>query len=86
MREWFRQLPSRLIEFWNKYTTKQKTLFLSVVAAVIITLIALFMVLNRTSYVRLVTFDDTAAASQATAVLDDNGIKYKVSKIGRAHV
>ena len=80
MRERFRQLPSRLIEFWTKYTTKQKTLFLSVVAAVIITLIALFMVLNRTSYVRLVTFDDTAAASQATAVLDDNGIKYKVSK------
>ncbi|MDO5127826.1 MAG: hypothetical protein Q4D54_08775 [Eubacteriales bacterium] len=80
MREWFRQLPSRFIEFWNKYTAKQKTLFLSVAVAVIITLVALFMVLNRTTYVRLATFEDTAAASQAADILDENGIKHRVSK------
>ena len=25
MGEWLKQLPSKIFEFWNKYTTKQKT-------------------------------------------------------------
>ncbi len=79
MGEWFKQLPSRIVEFWKKYTLKQKTLFLSVVAAVIITLIALVVILNRTSYETLAKFDDTASSAKATAVLDENGIKYKLS-------
>ena len=79
MGEWFRQLPSKIVEFWKKYTTKQKTLFLSVVAAVIIALIALVFILNRTTYTTLASFDDTASASKAATLLDDNGIKYKVS-------
>ena len=36
MGEWFKQLPAKIVEFWNKYTAKQKTLFLSIVAAVVI--------------------------------------------------
>ncbi|MGN0151395.1 MAG: hypothetical protein ACI39Q_02880 [Wujia sp.] len=79
MREWFKQLPSRIVEFWNKYTAKQKTLFFSVVAAIVITLIALFWILNRTTYTRLSSFDDTAAASQAANVLKENGITYRVT-------
>lgn len=79
MREWIKQLPSRIVEFWNRYTAKQKTLFFSVVAAVVITLIALFLLLNRTTYTRLGSYDDTAAAAQVTDLLDENGIKYRVS-------
>lgn len=79
MGEWFRQLPAKFLEFWNKYTAKQKTLFFSVVAAVVISLIALFLILNRTTYVKLATFDDTAATARASTLLEENGIKIKVS-------
>lgn len=79
MRERIKQLPSRIVEFWNRYTAKQKTLFFSVVAAVVITLVALFLLLNRTTYTRLGTYDDTAAAAQVTDLLDENGIAYRVS-------
>ncbi|MGN0436053.1 MAG: hypothetical protein ACI4D8_05455 [Wujia sp.] len=80
MGEWIRQLPKRIVEFWNKYTTKQKALFLSIAAAVLITIIALVVILNRTSYTRLASFDDSAATAQAANLLDENGITYKVSK------
>ncbi len=79
MAEWFRQIPQRFVEFWKKYTRRQKTLFFSVVAAVVITLVALFMILNRTSYVRLATFEDSGAAAQAATLLDENNITYRVS-------
>ena len=79
MGELLKQLPSKIVEFWNKYTTKQKTLFISVVAAVIITLVALFWILNRVTYTTLTTFDDTAATAEAANLLKENGITYKVS-------
>ena len=79
MREWFRQLPAKIVEFWNRYTAKQKTLFFSVVAAVIITLVALFVILNRTSYTRLATFDNSAQTAEAETLLKENGIKHRVS-------
>ena len=79
MGEWFKQLPKKLAEFWNKYTAKQKTLFFSVAAAVIITLVALFFVLNRTTYVTLSVFEDTGASAEAANLLEENGIDIKVS-------
>ena len=79
MAQWFRQLPQRIVEFWKKYTRRQKTLFFSVAAAVIITLVALFMILNRTSYVRLASFKDSGAAAQAANLLEENNITYRVS-------
>lgn len=79
MSEWFSKLLSRIVEFWNKYTTKQKTLFFSVAAAVAITLIALVLLLNRTDYVRLASFENTAAAAQAANLLEENGMNIRVS-------
>ncbi len=79
MGEWIKQLSKKLVEFWNKYTTRQKTLFFSVLAAVIITLIALFVILNRTTYVTLSTFEDTGASAEAANLLAEGAIDYKVS-------
>lgn len=74
-----KQLPAKILEFWNKYTTKQKTLIISVVAAVIITLVALYFILNRVTYVTLSSFENTAAAAQADSLLTENGITHRVS-------
>ncbi len=79
MGDWFKQLPQKLVEFWKKYTTKQKTLFFSVAAAIIITLVALFVVLNRTTYVTLSTFEDTASAAEAVNLLEENQFTVRVS-------
>ncbi|MGN0390052.1 MAG: flagellar M-ring protein FliF C-terminal domain-containing protein [Wujia sp.] len=79
MREWFRQLPAKIVEFWKKYTRRQKTLFFSVLAAVLIAVIGLVLILNRTSYVTLSTFEDTATSAQAANLLEENSITYRVS-------
>ena len=71
MGEWFKQLPAKMLEFWNKYTAKQKTLFFSVIAAVVISLVALFLILNRTTFVKLATFEDASATAKATNLLEE---------------
>lgn len=79
MKEWFKQLPAKIVEFWKKYTVRQKTLFFSILAAVLIAVIALVVILNQTSYVTLSIFEDTASAAQASSLLEENAITYKVS-------
>lgn len=75
-------IQTKLVEFWNRFTSKQKTLIVSITAAVVFTLVALIVLLNRTKYVQLVTFDNTADAASADAILTEAGIKYQVSGDG----
>ena len=82
--EFFRGLPARFLEFWNKYTSRQKTIILSVLAAVLITLVALIVIATRSRYTTLATFTSTAETAAAKSYLDDSGtaFKYEISSDG----
>lgn len=79
--DFLKGLPAKALEFWNKYTSKQKTIIISVLAAVIFTLVALIWFSTRTNYVALATFESTADAAEARRYLDDSDTKfnYKLS-------
>ncbi|MBO5237463.1 MAG: flagellar M-ring protein FliF [Lachnospiraceae bacterium] len=79
--DFFKGLPAKFLEFWNKYTSKQKTIIISVLAAVIFTLVALIWLFNRTNYVTLATFESTADSAEARSYLEDSGkgFNYRVS-------
>ena len=77
-----KSIQTKLVEFWNRFTSKQKTLIITITAAVIFTLVALVVLLNRTKYVELVTFDNTSDAASADQVLTDAGIAHQVSGNG----
>lgn len=77
-----KSIQTKLVEFWNRFTSKQKTLIITITAAVIFTLVALVVILNRTKYVELVTFDNTSDASTADGILTEAGIAHQVSGNG----
>ncbi len=79
-----KKIQTKIVEFWNRFNSKQKTLIVSITAAVIMTLVALVVLLTRTNYVNLVTFDNTADAASAKTVLDDAGISVKISGDGKS--
>lgn len=79
MGERLKQIPNMIIEFWNKYTSKQKTIILSVLAAVIFLLAILVAVFSRTEYKQLQVFATTKEAAEAKTMLSENGIEVKVS-------
>jgi len=75
-------LRTKLVEFWNRFTSKQKTMIICIAAAVIFTLVALIVLLNRTNYVELVTFENTKEASAAKEILTEAAIDFQVSGNG----
>lgn len=79
MVERLKALLERFLEFWNRYTSKQKTVIICVAAAVIFTLAVVFAVFSRTQYTQLEVFETTADAAEAKKLLDENGIAVRVS-------
>ncbi|MCI5937643.1 MAG: hypothetical protein MRZ36_06595 [Eubacterium sp.] len=69
-------IKDKILEFWNKYTTKQKTVIISVVLAILFALVLLGYFLTRPVYMDLVTLSGDTAAEFDTQ-LSDSGIKYE---------
>ena len=69
MQERLKELPKKFLEYWNKWTSKQKTIVVSAVSGVILLIGILIFVLGRTKYVDLYTYPDTKTASQVVCCL-----------------
>ncbi|MCR5784659.1 MAG: flagellar biosynthesis protein [Eubacterium sp.] len=82
MQERLRNLLNRIIEWWKKFTTKQKTLIGSISAAVVVALFILAYVVTRPTMVTLAVAETTSEASEIVTLLEDNNIDYKTSADG----
>lgn len=69
-------IKDKILEFWNKYTTKQKTVIICVVLAIFFALVLLGYFLTRPVYTQLVTLSGDSA-SEFDGQLQEEGIKYK---------
>ena len=77
-----REIPQRILEWWNKFTTKQKTIIISVAAGVIVALAVLATILTRPVYETLITCESTKQASEIISLLEGDGIPYRVTDDG----
>ncbi len=83
MQERIKQIPDRLLEFWNKYTSKQKTIIICVVAAIFFSIVLLTYFLTIPKYdTQLASFEDNKSASELVTLLNENGIMYEQSRDG----
>ena len=70
MDEKLKDIQKKAVEFWKKYDKKQKTLIISVTAAVLITLIVMAVVLTRPTYKLLIECSNTVEAADVTDAPD----------------
>ncbi|MBD5454552.1 MAG: flagellar M-ring protein FliF, partial [Lachnospiraceae bacterium] len=80
--EKLKELGNRILEWWNRFTTKQKTLIVMVVAAVILAIAILVTILNRPQYVLLKNCEDTTQAADVRDLLEGEGLTYTISDDG----
>jgi flagellar M-ring protein FliF len=80
MVEKLKQIPVQLLNQWNKYSSKQKTIIISVIATVFLALIILVTFMNRTEYKTLIVNESTEDASTVAGILKDEGIAYKLGE------
>lgn len=77
-----KELPKKILEWWNKFDTKQRTIIISIAAGVILALALLVTLLTRKTYVPLVTCESTAEAAEITELLDSNNMDFKINTEG----
>lgn len=82
MVERLKKIPTTLLETWNKFTSKQKTLIISVVLAVFLTIVILVYMLSRTTWKKLTTCENTKQANEVVTLLDEEGIPHRESDDG----
>lgn len=78
MAERLKEVQQQLIDFWNKYTTKQKTILISVVSVIIIAFAVLIYITSRVEYEKLTITETTKDASAVVDLLESENIDYKL--------
>ena len=82
MRERLQKILKNILDWWNKFSTKQKTFIVAAAAGVIIAVAVIASVLTRPQYILLLQCDTTKQASEVSELLDEQGLDYKVSDDG----
>ncbi|SCY64827.1 flagellar M-ring protein FliF [Lachnospiraceae bacterium XBB2008] len=82
MAERLRAIWARIQEWWNRFTTRQKTIIIVVAAVVLIAIGILIAVLTRDKYVTIFVAETTEETNAVTAILEENSITNKVSDDG----
>lgn len=71
MMDRLRALWTRIVEWWNKFETRQKTIIVSIAAGVLVMFALLIFLLGRPQYEVLIVCEDTKEASTVTELLAD---------------
>lgn len=82
MVEKLKQIPVSLLNQWNKYSSKVKTIIISVIAMVLISLIILVAIMNKVNYKTLIVNETTKDASAVAELLKNEGIDYELANDG----
>ena len=73
---------NRLLEWWNRFTTKQKTLIIAIVCGAVLALVIIVTVLRQPQYVLLRECETTAEAAEVRDLLEGEGLDFNVSDDG----
>lgn len=82
MQERIREVPKRILEWWNKFSVKQKTLIASIAVAVIIGLAIVIKIFTTPTMVSIRKCENTKEAAQVKALLEGESIYSEVSDDG----
>lgn len=77
-----KQIPVRILEWWKKFSTRQKALIVSSTAVVIVALVILGVVLSIPKMEVVKECENAKQASQVQTLLEENGIVSEVSDDG----
>lgn len=80
MAERLKQLPKRLLDIWNKYTSKQKTIIISVICVVILAFSFLIFLMQRVQYEVLTISETPKEASEVIDLLKAEEIAYQLGE------
>lgn len=82
MADKLKELLAKVKEWWNKFTTKQKSIIVGIAAAVVFTFAIIIYIFSQPQYTRLTTCETTAQSAEIIDILDDAGISHREDTSG----
>ncbi len=82
MQERIRNIPRQILEWWNKFSVKQKTIMASITLAVIVGLVIVVKIMTTPTMVPIRNCANTKEAGQVKELLEGSDINYEVSNDG----
>lgn len=82
MADRIKELLNKVLEWWNKFSAKQKTFIISAGAGIILAFAILITILTRPEYIVLANCESTKEASEIVELLEGEGLDYQVSDDG----
>jgi flagellar M-ring protein FliF len=82
MADRLKSIQAKVLEWWNKFTTKQRIILIGIVGAVVLTVVFLTVFFSQPQYVFLIDCENTEKAAEVLDVLDGAGISYRTSTSG----
>lgn len=80
--EKLKELGNRILEWWNRFTAKQKTLIVGVVAVLIIAIVFIVSMITKPRYVLLRECETTKETSEVRDLLEAEGYHYQITDDG----
>ena len=77
-----RELLNKLLEWWNRFSTKQRTFIIAASAGAVIAIAILLSVVTKPKYVLLLDAQTTKEASEVRDLLEAEGLLYQISDDG----
>ncbi len=82
MADRLKELQAKVLEWWNRYTSKQKTIIIAIATAVIFAFAIFIYIMSQPQYTRFKNCETVAEASQMMDVLESAGFNVKISTDG----
>lgn len=82
MADRLKALLAKVTEWWNKFTTKQKSIIVGIAAVVVFTFAIIIYIFSQPQYTKLTTCETTAQSAEVISILDSAGIKHREDTSG----
>lgn len=77
-----KEILDKVLAWWNKFTTKQKTIIIGITAVVVFTFAILIHAFTKPQYIQWQQCSTTAESAEIVAILESNNVLYQVSNDG----
>lgn len=82
MQERIKEIPIKFMEFWKKYSSKQKTIIIAIICFVLIAIAVVAFLVSRPNWSKFQEFSKLDDANKMATALDDAGINHYSSDDG----
>ena len=79
---WIKSIPTRFINWWEKFTSRQKTAIIIMAVVVIAAFGILIFAVSRPTYKTIYTAESPKEAQEVIDLLEENGYEYQLSDDG----